>query len=803
MVHSLHAYFSWENDMPHLQRCLAAICFALVLLPFCLLAAPTTASSNDLFVAELAADTIFTDIGAGLPGAFAGNALWFDYDNDGDLDILVSGYDDTVYFSSIYRNDSGTFTDIQAGLLGLQSDRGVSYGDYDNDGDVDIAIQGRTNANNTDVHTKIYRNDNGAFTDIGAPLLNLDGGSTNWVDYDNDGALDLFVCGSTDNGYNFAAKLYKNVGGSFEDVLTNISGVWGSSASWADFDNDGDLDLFLFGWGGYGAITKLYRNDNGAFLDLQIPFPIVVAGTSAWIDVDNDGDLDLAYNGAANGLPYTFVCRNLGASSFSIMNTGVQDLAVSAMAWGDYDNDGDLDFAESGSLFFSGESPTTKIYRNDNGTFVDIETTIPGVWFGTLAWGDYDNDGRLDLLMTGGTTDDDVNGKTHPITRVYRNGLSTPNTLPSAPQNTIATVGLNTLDVAWDNATDAQTPTAGLTYNLRLGTSPGSYNVVNSYATPTGKRRVPALGNTGFLTERTLRHLPAGTYYWSVQAVDNGYAASAFSAEQSVTIPDSATDAALFTAQASWNLVSLPRDPASASVSAIFPTAVGNAFAFTGSGYAGTSTMQGGTGYWLKFAASQAFAVSGTPRYADTVSLQAGWNIIGGLSVAVPVSSIESIPPGMTTSSFYGFTDSYASSSSILPGRGYWVKMPSAGSLVLRSTGMARPRNAIRVNDTGELPPSPPTGMEANLPASFALDQNYPNPFNPSTTIRYALPTDQTVRLAVYNLLGEEVARLVDGTERAGFRSATFDGAGFATGMYTVRLTAGTFRAERKIMLVK
>jgi hypothetical protein len=364
-------------------------------------------------------------------------------------------------------------------------------------------------------------------------------------------------------------------------------------------------------------------------------------------------------------------------------------------------------------------------------------------------------------------------------------------------------VGLNTLDVAWDNATDAQTPTAGLTYNLRLGTSPGSYNVVNSYATSSGKRRVAAAGNTGFLTERVLRHLPAGTYYWSVQSVDNGYAASAFSAEQSVTIPDSATDAALFTAQASWNLVSLPRDPVSAAVSAIFPSAVSSAFAYTGSGYASSSAMQGGVGYWLKFPSSQALTVTGAPRYADTVSLQAGWNIIGGLSVAVPVSSIESIPPGMTTSSFFSFTDAYAASSSILPGRGYWVKMPSAGMLVLRSTGVARARNAIRINDTGERPPSPPNGTETSLPASFALEQNYPNPFNPTTTIRYALPTDQVVRLAVFNILGEQVATLADGPERAGIKSATFDGAGFASGVYTVRLTAGGFRAERKIMLIK
>ncbi len=91
----------------------------------------------------------------------------------------------------------------------------------------------------------------------------------------------------------------------------------------------------------------------------------------------------------------------------------------------------------------------------------------------------------------------------------------------------------------------------------------------------------------------------------------------------------------------------------------------------------------------------------------------------------------------------------------------------------------------------------------SNVPAAFALGQNYPNPFNPSTTIRFTLPASGPVTLKVFNLLGEEVATLVNETVGAGESSVRFDGSGLASGMYLYRLQAGSSTQTRRMMLVK
>jgi hypothetical protein len=95
------------------------------------------------------------------------------------------------------------------------------------------------------------------------------------------------------------------------------------------------------------------------------------------------------------------------------------------------------------------------------------------------------------------------------------------------------------------------------------------------------------------------------------------------------------------------------------------------------------------------------------------------------------------------------------------------------------------------------------TGEQVQLPLAYALDQNYPNPFNPMTVITYSLPSSAHVHLTVYNLLGEMVETLVDGTEEAGYKSVTFNASALPSGVYTCRLTAGTFTETRKMLLVK
>ncbi|MDY0150795.1 MAG: VCBS repeat-containing protein, partial [Candidatus Cloacimonas sp.] len=110
----------------------------------------------------------FTDINAGLQGVSSSSVAWGDYDNDGDLDILVIGYSGSDYISKVYcNNGNSSFTDINAGLMGTNGS--ASWGDFDNDGDLDILLAG-FNFNGVRI-SKIYRNNgNNSFSDINANL---------------------------------------------------------------------------------------------------------------------------------------------------------------------------------------------------------------------------------------------------------------------------------------------------------------------------------------------------------------------------------------------------------------------------------------------------------------------------------------------------------------------------------------------------------------------------------------------------------------------------------------------------------
>jgi hypothetical protein len=262
-----------------------------------------------------------------------------------------------------------------------------------------------------------------------------------------------------------------------------------------------------------------------------------------------------------------------------------------------------------------------------------------------------------------------------------------------------------------------------------------------------------------------------------------------------------------------WNLMSLPVIQPDAQMAAVFPTAISKAFCYE-NGYQTEDTLEEGVGYWVKLPGAKQISMIGFPYDSLRIAVQAGWNMVGSLTTPIPVSSIISEPPGLITSNFFGYNNSYFVSSTLTPGQGYWVRVLSAGTLILNATSAEKlSRNAIRIIPTSELPPPPPDGsnaMEPAIPKEYGLEQAYPNPFNPSTTIQYQLPSDSKVNLHIFNILGQIVQTLVNQTEQAGYKQVEWNASNFASGLYFYRLEATsvanpskTFTSVKKMLLMK
>jgi hypothetical protein len=440
---------------------------------------------------------------------------WGDFDLDGDLDIVLSGQ--TGPATLLYRNDGTAFTEVAVPLTDVAYGS-LSVGDYDNDGWPDILLTGSGVA-------QVWRNGGSlANWSLTASLTGIVSGSAAWGDFDSDGRLDILLTGGT-GGTTGVTEVWRNTGSNFV-FAASLQGVYFSSAAWGDFDQDSKLDVLLAGvlpdGTGTNYVTRLYHNNgDNTFTLAPATLPGVCLGAVAWGDYDNDGHLDILITGLGTTGYVSSVFHNQGTGTFTDIGASLIPLAYSSAAWGDFDNDGWLDIVMMG-LTIPNESSTSAFFyhNNGNGTFTLAPSAgLIGSHKGALAVADYDKDGRLDLATSG----------YYYATRIYHNFWPTNNNPPTGPANLVATVmGTNAL-LTWTAGSDSKTPTSGLSYNLRVGTAPGLSNVVNPLAAANGWRRVPLLGNMQQNLAATLTGLKFGSnYYWSVQAIDASFAGSPF-----------------------------------------------------------------------------------------------------------------------------------------------------------------------------------------------------------------------------------------------------------------------------------
>ena len=479
----------------------------------------------------------FLEIGANLAPVSNSAVAWADFiGDDGRLDAVVVGQDNNnTEVAKAYLNNENNgvfyFTDVSAnaGLRGIKSGAAV-FGDYDNVDDLDLLLSGDATSSGMPRFTDIYQyQGQERFAPISAGLRGVRNGAAAWGDYDNDGDLDILLTGSPDPGINLS-EIYKNTAGSFAPINAPLADVAsGSSVAWGDYDNDGDLDILLAGDRSPGdPVTKVYQNTNGSFTEIA-NLTGVGACAVAWGDYNNDGNLDILLAGrTSTGSGIARVYRNNLNGNFSDINAGLTGVVSGSVAWGDYDNDGDFDILLTGK---SDTGPIAKVYGNTGSGFSDIGAALIGVEFSSAVWGDYDNDKDLDILLAGMS----ANGN---VSLIYRNTIGKANTPPSAPSNLTASTSGSTATLSWSQALDNQTAQAGLTYNLRVGrTTPNGVEIVSPLSNlANGFRRVPKIGNTNHRTSLAIKNLPVGIYYWSVQAIDNAFAGSAFAAERSFTV---------------------------------------------------------------------------------------------------------------------------------------------------------------------------------------------------------------------------------------------------------------------------
>jgi hypothetical protein len=383
----------------------------------------------------------FTLTDSGLPGLANSSVAWGDMNNNGRLDLVLTGTDGAFNpQAQVWRNGGNyQFTNATAGLPGLPPASGGStvWGDYDNDGYWDLLLTGFSGlgpGGTPVLIAQVWRNlGNGSFVNANAGLPGTNNDAAAWADFDNDGDLDLLLTGHSRNGA--IAQIWRNDGpAGFVNINAGLTGVFYSSVALADFDNDGRIDILISGTtNGFinGALTQVWRNlGGGIFTNINANLPGVSQGAVAWGDFDNDKRLDILVTGYSGTGAIAQIWRNTGNGAFAITASGLPGVSQGGVATGDFDNDGNLDVLLSG--VDAGEALVCEVWRNQGGgTFSNFETDLPGVRAGALAWADFNNDGRLDILLTGFDADN------NPISRIYQNHSPLENTaipLISNPQ---------------------------------------------------------------------------------------------------------------------------------------------------------------------------------------------------------------------------------------------------------------------------------------------------------------------------------------------------------------------------------
>ncbi|CAD5914344.1 FG-GAP-like repeat-containing protein [Planktothrix agardhii] len=374
-----------------------------------------------------ASEPSFTkDTSISLPGVYWGSVAWADYNGDGKPDFLLTGYDNSNNpISKLYKNTGSGFSEDTSVSLPGVSASSVAWADYNGDGKPDLLLTGW---DGSDYISKLYKNTGSGFSeDTSVSLPGVSVGSVAWADYNGDGKQDFLLTGfdsySSETISNKISKLYKNTGSGFiEDTRVSLPGVGRSSVAWADYNGDGKPDLLLTGEdNSYNQISKLYKNTGSGFIeDTTVSLPGVGYSSVAWADYNGDGKQDFLLTGYDGSGYISKLYKNTGNGFTEDTRVSLPGVHWSFVAWADYNGDSKPDFLLTGYDSYSLGTKISKLYKNTGRGFIeDTSVYLPGVGWSSVAWSDYNGDGKPDFLLTGKDNSDNY------ISKLYKNTTPT------------------------------------------------------------------------------------------------------------------------------------------------------------------------------------------------------------------------------------------------------------------------------------------------------------------------------------------------------------------------------------------
>lgn len=479
------------------------------------------------------------------------NTVSADINEAGDVSIVLKNEQGDVNSKALLVNNNGTYS--LAGtpnviIPGKSAD--IKFADLDGDGNMDAIFNGDSNA---ELGKGIVLNDGtGVFTRSALDVTNATI-SCGFADFDNNSLPDYYVFG---NGISGGAVFFQNADGTFTKDQSSFAALnlLDADVTTIDFNNDGRIDMFISGWDDNAKqrFSAIYINDGaGKFAAIAQPNLIQKGyGSSVWGDVNGDGWMDLLLNGdggadgEASSDMYRLYKNNKGVLEPKATFNDYRQISVGDGArMVDWDNDGKLDIILTGWSNTKSRQATMLFSCTDATNFVFAENTLgntdfPGVSESSIETADLNNDGRIDLLITGlnGNQANQVGKYNRNICGYYLNQSAIVNVKPSTLTNLTSAIAVNgdqtTVTLSWNPATDDKTLQAALTYNLSLKnktTGKWLYNpMVVMSGTTNGWRRISAMGNVFTNRKWVLNNLPEGTYEWSVQAIDANFMGGAF-----------------------------------------------------------------------------------------------------------------------------------------------------------------------------------------------------------------------------------------------------------------------------------